>query len=103
MEAILGIIGFLVCFFVFHITWWKCLLIAFIGIPLLWDFVIGPLFFGGAYGVASLLDKMKERQRKPYPETTWEADYEAREQWEEEKEILEEESRERKYRRKKQD
>lgn len=83
MELIIYVIGFLVCYFVFDFSWWMSLLIALVA-PIIFSLVV-PLISIPIIGISTLIDKIKEHRRKPYPETTWEADYEAIEPWEEEK------------------
>jgi len=83
MELIIYVIGFLVCYFAFDFSWWMSLLIALVA-PIIFSLVV-PLISIPIIGISALIDKIKERRRKPYPETTWEADYEAMELWGEEK------------------
>jgi len=87
MELLIYVIGFLVCYFVFDFSWWMSLLIA-----LAFPVALGILMFvanmsigGTIWGISALIEKIKERRRKPYPETTWEAAYEAIEPREEER------------------
>jgi len=83
MDLIIYVIGFLVCYFGFGFSWWMSLLIALVA-PIVFGLVM--LLIGIQIGgISSLIEKIKERRRKPYPETTRGADYEAIEPWEEEK------------------
>jgi len=87
MPLIIYGIGFAICYFVFDLSWWKSLLIA-LAFPAALGIVmsiVGTSIGGTLWGISALIEKIRGRRRKPYPETTWGADYEAIEPWEEEK------------------
>ena len=68
MDLITYVIGFVVCYFGFGFSWWMSLLIALVA-PIVFGLVM--LLIGIQIGgISSLIEKIKERRRKPYPETT---------------------------------
>lgn len=82
MELLIFIIAFLVCYFHFDFSWWVSLLIAF-GAPIavgLVVWVVGLPFIG----ISTLIEKIKERRQKPYPEQLWRDTYQVVEQEEDE-------------------
>ena len=66
MPLLLYAIGFAVCYWLFDLSWWMSLLTA----------LAFPVFFSMAMviigmpigGIAALVEKIKERRKKPYPE-----------------------------------
>ena len=82
MPLLLYAIGFAVCYWLFDLSWWMSLLTA----------LAFPVFFSMAMviigmpigGIAALVEKIKERRQKPYPEMSGKGAYEVVEQSEEE-------------------
>ena len=66
MPLILYAIGFAVCYFLFDLSWWMSLLIAFAAPAILglvmW--VVGMPLGGIMLGIEALINKIKERRRR---------------------------------------
>jgi len=80
VELLIVIIAFLVCYFQFDFSWWVSLLIAF-GAPIAVSLVawaVGLPFVG----ILTLVEKIKERRQRRYPETNWPDAYEVVEEQE---------------------
>jgi len=62
-------IGFAVCYFLFDLSWWMSLLIAFAA-PAIFSLAMW-LIGMPIVGISALVEKIKERRQRPCPEANW--------------------------------
>jgi len=73
-------IGFAVCYFLFDLSWWMSLLIAFAA-PAIFSLAMW-LIGMPIVGISALVEKIKEHRQRPYPEANWADAYEVVEEQE---------------------
>jgi len=80
MPLLIYGIGFAVCYFLFDLSWWMSLLIA-LAFPAVLELAIFAIGVPIA-GISALVEKIKERRQRPYPEVNWADAYEVVEEQE---------------------
>ena len=78
MPLLIYGIGFAVCYFLFDLSWWMSLLIA-LAFPVALELAIFAIGVPIA-GISALVEKIKERRQRPYPESNGEDVYKALEE-----------------------